>query len=337
MMGNFRLLIAVVLVLPLFCHGTIFNTRKLPAVKRSHGECFPNERACNDGTCIRQNYFCDSWVDCSNGEDDLGCGSCTSEEFMCSDESCIPSDKICNGVQDCPNDESDERGCSNYRPFDCDDRKSITNAQVCDSIVDCSDAKDELKCGSCSETEFRCNDGVTCVSKSALCNGTDDCGDNSDEDYTTCANYDCGDRYKCQEGTCIAYDQVCDSNINCPAGTEERGCNGCPDNHFKCGGGECIQFSAVCDQGYYKDCPDRSDETGCPVNNAGAQKRVSKLESLKTKKGPQHYDPIHKKEKMYEAKRKQKIDESKRREQQKAKLMEELRALDKELKERIGN
>lgn len=37
--------------------------------------CPDDYRACNNNECIQQIYFCDSWVDCIDGEDDLGCES----------------------------------------------------------------------------------------------------------------------------------------------------------------------------------------------------------------------------------------------------------------------
>jgi hypothetical protein len=36
--------------------------------------CGDNEFKCHDGACIPASYACDSWADCSQGEDDCGCG-----------------------------------------------------------------------------------------------------------------------------------------------------------------------------------------------------------------------------------------------------------------------
>lgn len=35
--------------------------------------CESDELSCYDGSCYNANYRCDSWVDCSHGEDDIGC------------------------------------------------------------------------------------------------------------------------------------------------------------------------------------------------------------------------------------------------------------------------
>ena len=73
---------------------------------------FDNEFKCHDGACISASYACDSWADCSQGEDDCGCGECDLSEFQCGNDNCIPESYICDGDNDCL-DTTDERGCSN--------------------------------------------------------------------------------------------------------------------------------------------------------------------------------------------------------------------------------
>jgi hypothetical protein len=46
---------------------------------------------------------------------------------------------------------------------------------------------DEEDCGKCDESEFMCDNGK-CIQADWACDGADDCGDNSDEDYSKCHN-----------------------------------------------------------------------------------------------------------------------------------------------------
>ncbi|CAC5383712.1 ST14 [Mytilus coruscus] len=75
--------------------------------------CSYDQYTCGDGECISRDYQCDSWVDCSKGEDDMGCPGCDSDRFLCDNgDWCVKWYGICDGVDNC-GDNSDERGCSN--------------------------------------------------------------------------------------------------------------------------------------------------------------------------------------------------------------------------------
>ncbi|XP_072168965.1 uncharacterized protein [Diadema setosum] len=76
---------------------------------------------------------------------------------------------------------------------------------------------------SCQPTEFRC-DNRNCIRVVAQCNGFDDCGDNSDEQF--CGSISCPDHFRCQSAvTCMTFDQVCDGRIDCPRGDDEIDCH----------------------------------------------------------------------------------------------------------------
>lgn len=46
--------------------------------------CTEDQYECLDGQCIDSSYQCDSSVDCSRGEDDMGCSGNNSETFSIS-------------------------------------------------------------------------------------------------------------------------------------------------------------------------------------------------------------------------------------------------------------
>ena len=55
-------------------------------------------------------------------------------------------------------------------------------SRVCDGLMDCTDKSDEDNCtsASCSEYQFRCQDGQ-CIYNTWQCDGDPDCRDGSDE------------------------------------------------------------------------------------------------------------------------------------------------------------
>ncbi|OXB70712.1 UNVERIFIED_CONTAM: hypothetical protein H355_006105 [Colinus virginianus] len=65
----------------------------------------------------------------------------------------------------------------------------------------------------------------------------------------------------CQSGQCVPRGWVCDSEADCPDGSDELGCNrSCALGHFPCAlGAHCIHYDLLCDG--VPHCPDRSDES----------------------------------------------------------------------------
>jgi hypothetical protein len=108
---------------------------------------------------------------------------CTGVAFLACEDS---SDDTVTELPPCP---------ENY--FACDDNAVCwMNTSVCDGYVDCADGTDENDCvslegdaaigseagsdGDCAEDFFICASGE-CVNLSWACDGTEDCGDGSDE------------------------------------------------------------------------------------------------------------------------------------------------------------
>ncbi|KAJ8319793.1 LOW QUALITY PROTEIN: hypothetical protein KUTeg_001380 [Tegillarca granosa] len=74
---------------------------------------------------------------------------------------------------------------------------------------------------------FTC-DNKRCVAQRYVCDGDNDCKDNSDEKTEMCSTPEpkCpGGQFRCKTGECIDYKYVCNKNKDCKDNSDERSCN----------------------------------------------------------------------------------------------------------------
>ncbi|ERL86348.1 hypothetical protein D910_03756 [Dendroctonus ponderosae] len=107
--------------------------------------------------------------------------------------------------------------------------------------------------------DFTCNN-QRCIPKSWVCDGDDDCLDNSDEEQN-CTKPTCSaQEFQCKSGRCIPLTFKCDAENDCGDFSDETGCVNvtCSSTQFHCDNGRCIPSSWKCDS--ENDCGDGSDE-----------------------------------------------------------------------------
>ncbi|XP_037550027.1 transmembrane protease serine 7 [Nematolebias whitei] len=130
----------------------------------------------------------------------------------------------------------------------------------------------------CPDSYFLCTTGL-CVERSRLCDGLDDCQDESDELFCSRPTMNCGSSSPPHPLL------VCNGEKDCSRGEDEINCTQettCSAIRYQCSNGSCIlKKNAKCDD--VPDCQDHSDEADCacghptPLKKAGSSTDLQRV------------------------------------------------------------
>jgi len=95
--------------------------------------------------------------------------------------------------------------------------------QVCNGRDDCQDNSDELNCPEgCPPGRFECPISKRCLSNNQVCDGRNDCQDQAASDEVNCLNRTCpAGKFTCQSGHCIEQAYFCDEDFDCADRSDE--------------------------------------------------------------------------------------------------------------------
>ncbi len=233
-----------------------------------YNECFLPECTCHvlyyhcevSGQCIPASRICDGVKDCSADEDELECDSSVKVShtattdvghYVCSDGSMIPLMQLNDLIPDCPG------------PIPDDEIDYYLYLTAVTSI-------NKTNMYPCSPTATLCVKGFPgpCYPKHKICVYEKDrttgailyCRNGAHLDY--CFQHECPGYFKCRNSYCVPYHYVCDYELDCPWGEDEKNCSSlqCP-GLLRCRHDDvCVHSNMIGD--HVTDCPLSGDDEG---------------------------------------------------------------------------
>ena len=176
--------------------------------------------SCKDGkTCLPQNWFCDDLKDCEDGSDEDKC--VLNDELVRATTATTmttTTTKITTSLA--PTEDSNPwdiipkngQECLTDE-FQCKDGSCISSRWICDGLNDCDDESDEKDCNVSSDSEIPVSEIPS--------------PQNSVQSSTEAENNFCqSDQFQCKfEAYCIPVRWLCDKQIECQDGSDEIGCD----------------------------------------------------------------------------------------------------------------
>ncbi|KAJ6647666.1 Prolow-density lipoprotein receptor-related protein 1, partial [Pseudolycoriella hygida] len=129
----------------------------------------------------------------------------------------------------------------------------------------------------CTAAQFICETTFKCIPFYWRCDGTEDCGDGSDEP-SSCRPFVCNPgQYQCTNNKCVSPNLICDGTDNCGDRSDEIDCEKfvCHESQFKCNAS--ANQSAHCIDDWKRcngkaECPNGDDEIECSQRTCPPQK-----------------------------------------------------------------
>ncbi|CAF2947360.1 unnamed protein product [Rotaria sp. Silwood2] len=157
------------------------------------------------GQCINRTQLCDGEFDCDNGEDELNC-SITKLHWSLEDQCNNSREHFCITFEFLSNQ-------TLYRPC-------IDYSKTGDGFIDCIGGRDERNVFSCSDhrmlgDRFLCDNATKCLGHTVICNGINECFDQTDELICFWNRYPCRmGQFAClNDSSC--HNSRCKSNQTC--------------------------------------------------------------------------------------------------------------------------
>ncbi|XP_034486705.1 modular serine protease-like [Drosophila innubila] len=180
----------------------------LQYLQNANAACHEGQFQCNNGECLSADVKCNTKLDCRDGSDETfeHCYQSKCSSYRCSYGACLDESKFCDGKKDCW-DGTDEV------------QLNCANNTHLDELY-----KNEIR-GECiheAYTQFQCRRSKECISYNRVCDGVEDCKDQSDESSNLCVASICPEEsFRCAYGACIAKTAVCNEKYDCRDESDE--------------------------------------------------------------------------------------------------------------------